>query len=270
MFEFLIIFALVIFALGLRTFHHPLLRKAGAVAMLVATYGAGYFFTGSHWGGAVAVAGWFLLPWIEIVGRVRKLRLPLERRLEKRSPPNRERCPMLEDWTKEIEERGYEWVEDAGWQWGELDQFIRIFYNGERRTQACITHNEQGGIAFAFLSLTSRAKGGGTFTTWTNPFANSLRTPPGIHVLRRPDATSIDGIAGDHEAFLADHEVAEALEPMDGEALRERIQFEMRRQVEHNLDAGFIRLAGDGTFRYSWRGCFHMWWQVVKDMVRFA
>jgi hypothetical protein len=26
--------------------------------------------------------------------------------------------------------------------------------------------------------------------------------------------------------------------------------------------------AGSSEFRYSWRGCFYLYWQILKDMVR--
>jgi hypothetical protein len=44
----------------------------------------------------------------------------------------------------------------------------------------------------------------------------------------------------------------------------------MRRQVEHNLACGIIRLTGDGHFRYSKRGLIFLWGQYLKDMVRFC
>jgi len=45
---------------------------------------------------------------------------------------------------------------------------------------------------------------------------------------------------------------------------------EMRDQVDHNLDRGLIKLSGNGTFRYSWRGLCYLWMQSVKDMVRLS
>ncbi len=44
----------------------------------------------------------------------------------------------------------------------------------------------------------------------------------------------------------------------------------MRDQVDHNLDRGLIKLSGNGTFRYSWRGLCYLWMQSVKDMVRLS
>jgi hypothetical protein len=38
-------------------------------------------------------------------------------------------------------------------------------------------------------------------------------------------------------------------------------------QIDHNINVGLIELTGEGEFRYSWRGCFYLWFQMVKDMV---
>ena len=44
----------------------------------------------------------------------------------------------------------------------------------------------------------------------------------------------------------------------------------MRQQVEHNLNAGIIRMTGNGHFMYSARGLFFLWGQFVKDMIRLC
>jgi hypothetical protein len=43
---------------------------------------------------------------------------------------------------------------------------------------------------------------------------------------------------------------------------------EVRGQIDHNLSRGIIRESGAGMFRYSWRGLFFLWTQVLKDMVK--
>ena len=40
-------------------------------------------------------------------------------------------------------------------------------------------------------------------------------------------------------------------------------------QVDHNLDKGFLKLTGNGTFSYSYKGLFYVWLQAVKDMIRY-
>ena len=82
-----------------RTFAHPALQKLGAIGILVTSYLIGWFATGSPAVGAVCAGSWLMLPWLEILTRIRKLRLPLEKNLRHRSPPSRESFPALQDLT---------------------------------------------------------------------------------------------------------------------------------------------------------------------------
>jgi hypothetical protein len=54
------------------------------------------------------------------------------------------------------------------------------------------------------------------------------------------------------------------------EEIESGIESEMRRQVDHNLKSGIIRLTGDGHFQYSRRGLLVLWCQFVKDMIRLC
>ena len=75
---------------ALRTFGHPLLRKGGAALYVVSTGLAGYFLTGSLWGAAGGVMLWAMLPWVEILLRVRRMRLPMDKALKYRPAPSRD------------------------------------------------------------------------------------------------------------------------------------------------------------------------------------
>src|SRR5688572_9178141 len=135
--NFLIVLGIWLAGHALRTFALVWLRKAGALLYLAATYVAGYFVAGgSHLAGACAVAGWFMLPWLEIILRVRAMRLPLNKTLSNRFPPPRDEFPHLKELTAEVEEAGFEMVEDTGWDGGEVRQFLRLFYMPESRVQA--------------------------------------------------------------------------------------------------------------------------------------
>ena len=54
---------------------------------------------------------------------------------------------------------------------------------------------------------------------------------------------------------------------VDTEQLPAYIEHDMSAQIDHNINVGLIELTGEGEFRYSWRGCFYLWFQMVKDMV---
>jgi hypothetical protein len=273
MFQFLLLTGLAVLAVACRTFEAPLLRRAGALLILVVTYLLAWFLTGDHWIGVAAVIGWFFLPWVDILTRIRHLRLPLDKKLRYRFPPSQDVFPYLAELTEEVEQEGFEQVEDTGWQWEGLNQFMRIFYNPEKRMQAAICMHEQGGMAFAYFSLSSRADGkkGKLYTTWNYPFAYTMKTSPKAVLNRAPSVQNFGELVEQHQWFLIHHCMTiDQLKELSGDSIQEQLQLETRQQVDHNLSAGLITLSGNGTFRYSWRGCVFLWLQFVKDMVRFS
>ncbi|RYD34968.1 MAG: hypothetical protein EOP86_09690 [Verrucomicrobiaceae bacterium] len=260
-------------ALGyaLRTFAHPLPRKLGALSYLVASYVAGLSLTGVHAGGVAAVASWFLLPWVEIVLRVRRLRLPLEKSLRHRFPPSRQDFPQLTELTGELESEGFEQTDDAGFDWQEMRQFLRVCYHAPSKTQAIIHLNQQSNLSVVFVSITSRALDGRIITSSNYPFSWTMQAPPNLVLHRVPGADSFAALLAEHRAMLAERSIGENdLTTPGAEGLAEQLQADLDQQVTHNLLRGLIVKAGEGTFRYSWRGCFYLWAQLVKDMVRFA
>ncbi|MCB1236684.1 MAG: hypothetical protein KDM91_16585 [Verrucomicrobiae bacterium] len=273
MMSFLVVVGVVLLAAGLRTFESALLRKLGAVAILVASYLAAWFATGSHAAGVAGVFVWFLLPWIELLTRVRKLRLPLRKSLKPQAPPSSQRFPHLSEFTEEIEEAGFDYVSDAGWEWDGLKQFFRVFYHAERRTQAVIGYNEQETLAFVYVAVTSRAGEDRVYRTWNYPFSYTMRTSPNIRLNRVENAPTFEALLEEHADFL--HRLA--IDPGDlldenPESLLEQMERETAEQIAHNLNRGLLRIDPEdaGNFRYSWRGLFFLYRQLVIDMVRLS
>lgn len=267
--QFLYLGAAVLFALACRTFHNRFVQKLGWLSLLGASYLGGYFLTGSHAAGVFGVGLWFMLPWVEIVGRVRKLRFPIKSEVKHRFPPSRDIFPDLDALTRETEKAGFVEVGDTGWKWSETDHFMRLFYQAELRTQATIALAQQGDMAFSYVSLTSRSKSGVTYTTSNYPFAPTMQFSPQQRVNRHSYAESMADLLASHQAFLAKHGLKfEDLVVMETESLTGYIERDMSTQIDHNITAGLIEPVGNGEFRYSWRGCFFLWFQVVKDMIR--
>ncbi|MES2705310.1 MAG: hypothetical protein V4726_01790 [Verrucomicrobiota bacterium] len=265
------IVGIAIFGYALRTFSHPLPRKLGALFYLGASYVAGWALTGSHIGGAAAVAAWFLLPWVEIVLRVRRMRLPLEKSLKHRFPPSRQDFPQLGDLTAELEAEGFEQTDDAGFDWDEVKQFLRVCFHAPSKTQAVIHLNQQSNLSVVFVSITCRTADGRVVTTSNYPFSQTMQAPPNLLPHRVPGAESFAELLAEHRAVLAELSIGDDdLTSPGAEGLADQLQADLDLQVRHNLGRGFIVSAGGGTFRYSWRGCFYLWAQLVKDMVRFA
>jgi hypothetical protein len=254
-----------------RTFAHPALQKLGAIGILVTSYLIGWFATGSPAVGAVCGGSWLLLPWLEILTRIRKLRLPIEKNLRHRTPPSRESFPALQDLTDEIEQERFEYVEDAGWDWEDYQQYFRLFYKAGERTQSSICLIDQNNIAFYYLSISSRAKNGTIWTTWNYPFSYSLKLAPGWRVNRMRSDQSFLEMHESHKDWLRKNRVAvDELEELEPDNIPKEIQRDLRAQVTHNLAKGVLKETREGQIRYSWRGMVFIWLQFLRDLVRLS
>jgi len=269
--EILTVAGLLVAAFALKTFEQPMVRKLGAVLILVASFLAGYSLTGSYLGGAAGLLLWFALPLIPLLTRVRRLRLPVEKSLESRPPPTASQFPMLNDFTAEIEAEDFEYVSDKGWEWEDSRQYFRIFYHEGERLQAVICLSEQESVSFAFVSIVCRTKHGLTYRTWNYPFSHTMKTTPGVLMNTVVNVDSFAALLDAHRDFLGLNGVdTEEILVEDEKSFQQAMEEELRLQVRHNLERGLIALAGEGTFRYSWRGLFFLWGQFVKDMVRLS
>jgi hypothetical protein len=145
---------------------------------------------------------------------------------------------------------------------------MRLFYNAEMRAQASIALAQQGEFAFSYVSLTSRTKAGVTYTTTNYPFAPTMQFSPQHQVNRIVYAESMEQLMAAHQAFLDKNQATGQLVDLNTDELSAYIERDMSAQIDHNITIGVIEPAGEGVFRYSWRGCFYLWFQVVKDMIR--
>ncbi|MFK5922417.1 MAG: hypothetical protein QM496_09580 [Verrucomicrobiota bacterium] len=270
-FEILTVVAVLVAAFALKTFQQAAVRKAGALLILTASYLTGYFLTDSHYGGGAGILIWFVLPLFPLLTRVRQMRLPVEKTLEKCTPPSVNRFPTLNEFTEEIEAQDFEYVADKGWQWDDSKQYFRLFYNAEEKQQAVICLNEQEEMSFAFVSIVCRTKYGQTYRTWNYPFSYTMKTAPGVVMNAVPNVDGFEGLIAAHREFLIKSQVnPDEILVEDEKSFDQAMEEELRLQVRHNLDSGLIALAGEGTFRYSWRGLFFLWGQFVKDMVKLS
>ncbi len=271
MFELLLVIGILFFAFACRSFNLPMIRKGGVIAIGSATFLAGYFLGDSNiiWG-CVAISCWFILPWLDLLTRIRSLRLPLDKKMRHHYPPP-DTSTMLREFTNAVEEAGFEYAQDSGWEWDGVEQFTRFFYDAKSKAQATINFNLQSHVAFAYMSVSSRTSDGKTWTTWNYPFSYPMKITPDIEIKRAPATHSFSEMLNSHRAFLTHRGIAnDHLLQDHPDDLKEIAEREMRDQIDHNLDSGLIRLSGNGTFRYSWRGLFFLWLQALKDIVRLS
>lgn len=262
---------LLVLAMACLSYGNLWLRRAGIVCIGLVTFAAGYLPTGNVWVGAGCASAWLLLPWVEILLRVRNLRLPLRKELRQAPPPPREAFPELEDLSDDVEAAGFEHVADLGWEMDGYRQFFRLFAHEGRREEAAITYVEQNQLGFHFMSITSRSSDGGVFTTWNCPVSSSLKTPPSVRLHRASGESEFAGVRSEHEGFLNRSGLTpEGLSPIDPEEVRASVERDMEAQMQHNIREGLLRPADQGHGRYSWRGMLYLWLQCLRDIFRFT
>ncbi len=267
----LIVLAVAVLSIALRSYRHPALRRAGALGIFTTSFLAGWLIGGHVLIGLAFAASWILLPWLEILTRVRKLRIPIERRLNSRRPPTRQDFPNFDELTDEVEAENFEHVDDIGWDHDEQRQFYRVFYQPESCTETAICLVEQSEVAFFFVSITSRDTHGRTYMTWNYPFSYGLRLLPNIRPNRAAGDLPFAEMLSEHRLFLDRNKVAvDEVRPQTPEDLRSRLETDMHDQILHNLDRGLLVRDGTENIRYSARGMLFLWVQFLRDLVRLS
>jgi hypothetical protein len=269
--EVFLFLGLIVLTAAFLSYDHPVLRRLGLCGVGLTTFAAGYLPTGNFLVGLSCVSVWLLLPWVEILLRIRKLRLPLRKTLQQSAPPGRDAFPELGDLSDSIESCGFEHVADLGWEMEGYRQFFRLFAHPQRREEAAITYVEQHQLGFHFASVTSRGTDGAVLTTWNCPVSSSLKTPPAVQLNRVAGDEPFGSMLVAHEGFLRRVErPVESLCPVDPERVRAAVESDMETQMQHNMREGLLQPAEEGHGRYSWRGMLYLWFQFLRDIFRLS
>lgn len=269
MFEILLTAGIFVLSLSLRNTNSIVLRKLSILGFLSTSFLIGWFASGWWPMGLLFVSFWLVWPWYDLITRVRKIAMPVEKSLRHKSPPHREFFPALDDLTSEIEGEGFEHLEDLGREWDEAQQFFRIFHKPDERVQAAICLVEQEQFAFYYLRLISRTADGTIYTTWNYPFSLNLKLSPEWRINRESSDKTFIELLDSHRHFLDHRSIsADDLQRSEPEQLAEQLHAEQRSQIAHNLTAGILRKHSDGEIRYTWRGLIYIWFQFLRDFVR--
>lgn len=269
--DFLFILAAALLSMGLRSFSHPVLFKLGSFCILGTSFLIGYFVTGRWEAGGLFAVSWLMLPWLEILTRVRKARLPMVKPMRRQHPPSRDLFPDLAALTEEIESEGFEQIDDAGWDWDDHRQFFRLFYKKDENLQASICLVDQNDVAFYYLSVSSRGKDGTVWMTWNYPFSYSMKFSPQYHTNRLRGDRSILEMLASHREFLAKLGIPlNQMVAFNPEEIQTMMQQDLERQIAHNVSVGLLLPVEKGTVRYSWRGMLFVWVQFLRDFARFS
>src|ERR1700692_4675215 len=97
-----LILGIAVLGMAFRSFDHPIAQRLCILCVLLVSFLLGYLPSGSWAVGLAVAALWIFLPWLEILTKIRGLRLPLERELEHQNPPGRDLFPNLDDLTEDI------------------------------------------------------------------------------------------------------------------------------------------------------------------------
>jgi hypothetical protein len=259
----------IVLSIALRSFEHPVLFRLGNLCMLAASYLLGFFITGHHAVGILCASVWFLLPWVDILTRVRRMRLPKKRTVKPQHPPNSSRFPSLAELTEEAEAEGFFVVEDAGWDHEEQRHSVRLLSHSHEPVRAAINLVEGEEFAFFYITVSSKTTEGVFWHTWNYPFSLSLRPSPKCKIQRVSDSQSFLEMLESHRYWLKVNKVTNPEPiPAEPEAITAELESEMYAQVVHNLNCGLLLEIDEHIVAYSWKGCFYLWFQFLKEFVR--
>ncbi len=265
----LLVLGVAVLGMAFRSFDHPVAQRLCVLCVLAVSFLIGYLPSGNWVVGLAVAALWIFLPWVEILTKIRALRMPLEREFEFKSPPGRDLFPNLDDLTEQIEQEGFELINDLGCDWDAQRQFLRLFHRPKDQTQAALCLIDQGNIAFYYISLMTRPTDGHIFTTWNYPFSYSLKFLPHSHIQRVRPTASFAAICQAHQQLLARNNISvEAIPKLDPPKIPELLQQDLTAQITHNVRAGLLARVDEEKVRYTWRGMFYLWFRFLWDFVR--
>jgi hypothetical protein len=265
----LLVLGFAFLAMAFRSFHSGIMQRLGILCLLITSYLIGYLVSGSWLAGLAVASIWLFLPWLEILTRIRTLRMPIERELQQKNPPDRDLFPRLDELTEEIEQEGYQLVNDFGCDWDAQHQFLRLFHRERDQTQAALCLIDQGEVAFYYISLITRSQDGQVFMTWNYPFSYALKFLPQTHIRRvRPNLRFLEMCVA-HESLLEKSAFrSDTVLKFDPRQIQELLQQDLSAQITHNVKAGLLERVDAEKVRYTWRGMLYLWFRFLWDFVR--
>lgn len=216
-------------------------------------------------GVAAMLLCWLLLPWLELGTRVRQLRLPQRVELRRRPLPSPELFPALREQSREIEEHGFARVADLGWDGAGQKQFLRLFRHEDGQRITALHCLEQGSFAFSFASISQVDESGKLWRSSTSPLPAGLRQLPDQRLQRLPDCRDFAELLDAQENLVS--AAPHAWRNLDAEDLPQLFENETCRQLDHNRDRGLLRATAAEELRYTWRGLWYLYGQVLRQLL---
>ncbi len=269
--DLLLVAGVGVASVALRSFQHPFFTRLGTLGILITSFLAGWLLGGSVAMGVALALSWLFLPWLEILTRIRRLRLPSNRVIEPRRAPTRNEFPNLSEVSQEIEDSGFEYIDDLGWDHDTARNYYRIFEHPEKRLHAAICLSEQDELAFFYITVTARTQDGHTLSTWNYPFSYGLKLDPRTKIQRFLAPGPFASLLASQEQFLAREGYRrEDLSLVPHETLIATLQGDMQCQIAHNVAEGLLRRVENDRVRYTPKGMFFLWIQFLRDLLRIS
>lgn len=268
-----IVVGLCVLAIALRSSKLVLIRKLGALTFVVVSFLAFYYLSGkSYYAGTFGAIIWLFLPWVEILTRIRRMKLPMENRLKHTQAPNPAFFPNARETINAMNQAGFERVADCSWHCSGMHQHYCMFVHADTGTMASLSLCEQADVAFSFVSITTIGDDSSIWRTTNYPFAPTLLFPQ-RHVWNHVPCSRhcFHEILENHHSFLRSKKISQdrIFQP-DPDQLDELVEEEMEEMIAYNLERGIIEYSDEECFRYSKRGLFFLWGQFIKDMLRLC
>ena len=270
--ETLIIIACLSVAIGLRLASSRVAKKLGALVFIL-TMGFLGFALFQHWISALlASAIWFVIPLLLILWNRRGKLYPLvPTPLVHQNMAAPSFFPHASSYQAQLEDLGFEEIDQASWKWLESEQTHLFFWHPEFYTVASICLCEREKIAFSYIIFYSQFKSGTTVKTTNYPFTSYLLQPHHSIWKHVPcEEKSIPRILENHRATLAQHNTSPcSLLIPDPDQIEQHWKDELSSLVSYNLEKGLISAHGS-SFRYKLKGYLYLWAQAVKDIIRLC
>ena len=270
--DLIIIIALISLAIGLRLSKGRLCKKLGAFVFVISMGYVGYSIT-HCWIGVVGFAIlWALAPFLFIYLKNSKKQYPITpRTLKNHSQIDEAFFPHASSYRVQLEDLGFENIDEQSWQWLDAQQHHRFLWHPEYNTIASICLCEQEKIAFCFIIFYSELADGTTIKTTNYPFSSPLVHPPHSHWTHVPcEEKHIPAILKTHRATIQKNNTTPCSVILpDPDSIAEKWCNELKGQAHYNLSKKLIK-SDEEQFTYTIRGYVYLWAQAMKDFVRLC
>jgi len=269
----LLAIGVIVTGMALRATKKRLFRKLGMICFMLSTSILCYALTQSFILSIASIMLWFMFPWIELLLSIRKLKFPVENKLNSETLPVENYFPEALKIKKQLQDKDFRHITDCGWKWANAHEHYSFFWHEDKKHIIAICHRIQSCITFCYLTITSLSEDGTIWKSSNFPFTTNLPHCPKIQFnhVTEGNISCPSYMIYSHDLFL--YEQGQDTKELSSDIAQQIEQFfetEMQSQIDHNLSQGLIYLTGDGHFKYSFKGLFFLWRNILRDMYRLC